>query len=379
MTASVHYIFPRSEGGCRCSWPYPPSPWGGCAFPPLHFGLLPAGWAVNQISEISWGEPSIFGAGFPSQIPHLAYGTTQHRQWHQCNWDQWITAKGLETSSRERGRTCLSTTFIPDENTSWNDFLCPRCFRSKQLSSADSTYYTCAQDMNSWFSAMQYYFLPVHTLLAIIGALKSKASVFFSVLILFVSKYIVELTEMLVWLFKKKEALFHLLKSSIEAFIHLLFIQCSFLASFLLPATQCNIIMKAFKVTTTILRTHHFRKYLTIFLHVGKKGTEVCLNYEGHTHTPGKRHVISENYLIEPQLETVTHSCNTQSAYDAVSCSPPPHRFPARLLKRGSYRILNTMAKDMYLDVSTDVLVHQGFLCILHRGTEICFFRSRFR
>lgn len=77
-------------------------------------------------------------------------------------------------------------------------FSAPGISGGKQLSSADSTYYTCAQDMNSWFLAMQYYFLPVHTLLAIIGALKSKASVVFSVLILFVSKYIVELTEMLV-------------------------------------------------------------------------------------------------------------------------------------------------------------------------------------
>lgn len=134
--------------------------------------------------------------------------------------------------------------------------------------------------------------------------------------------------------------MFHLLKSNAEAFIHLLFIQCSFLAAFLLPATQCNIIMKAFKVMTTILRTHHFGKKLTIFLCVGKKGTEVCLNYEGHTHPQGKCHMIFENYLIEPQLETVTHSCNTQSAYDDISCSPPLHSFSGRLLKQGLYRIV---------------------------------------
>lgn len=45
--------------------------------------------------------------------------------------------------------------------------------------------------------------------------------------------------------------------------------------------------MKAFKVMTTILRTHHSgkKKKLTIFLCVEKKGAEICLNYKGHTHT----------------------------------------------------------------------------------------------
>lgn len=43
--------------------------------------------------------------------------------------------------------------------------------------------------------------------------------------------------------------------------------------------------MKVFKVMTTILRTHHFGKKITIFLCVGKKGAEICLNDEGHTHT----------------------------------------------------------------------------------------------
>jgi len=42
--------------------------------------------------------------------------------------------------------------------------------------------------------------------------------------------------------------------------------------------------MKAFKVMTNVLRTHHFGIKITIFLCVGKKGTKVCLNYEGHTH-----------------------------------------------------------------------------------------------
>lgn len=48
---------------------------------------------------------------------------------------------------------------------------CPRCFRT-QTSNTDSVCYTCAQGMNTWFSAMQCYFLPVHTCLAIIDALK---------------------------------------------------------------------------------------------------------------------------------------------------------------------------------------------------------------
>lgn len=55
---------------------------------------------------------------------------------------------------------------------------------------------------------------------------------------------------------------------------------------------------------TTILRTSHLTlgKKITIFFCVGEKGTEVSLNYEDHTHTQGKSHMISENYLIEPQL-----------------------------------------------------------------------------
>lgn len=183
---SMHYVFPRSEAGCRISCPYPPSHWGGCAFPPLHLSLMLGVWAVNQISEIPWVKPSIFGGGFPSQIPHLAYGTTQHQQLHQCNWDEWITAKELETSSRERGRNCLSTTFIPDGKYIMERLPCPRHFRTHtQPSSADSVCYTCAQDMNSWFSAVQYYFLLVHNHLAIIGALKLKQVGFFQCLCFF--------------------------------------------------------------------------------------------------------------------------------------------------------------------------------------------------
>lgn len=141
---------------------------------------------------------------------------------------------------------------------------CPRerdVAGNKQPSSADLLCYTHTQDRNSCFSAMQCYFLPVHTHLTIIGALKGRAGGVFSKLVL----------TFLFWIYSRinwdvglicweKETLFHILKSSAEAFIHLLFIQCSFLASFLFPATQCSIIMKAFKVMTTILRTHHFGK-----------------------------------------------------------------------------------------------------------------------
>lgn len=183
----------------------------------------------------------------------------------------------------------------------------------------------------------------LYTHLNIRGALKGRAGGVFSMLLLiFCYESLVRINwdaGLICW---EKETLFHLLKSNPEAFIHLLFIQCSFLASFLFPATQCSIIMKAFKVMKTILRTYHFGKKLTIFLYVGKKGPEICLNYEGHTHTLGKCCMISENYLIEPQLERVTQSCSTQSAYDTISCSPLPHGFFARLLKQESYRILNT-------------------------------------
>lgn len=127
-------------------------------------------------------------------------------------------------------------------------------------------------------------FLYIH--LTIIGDLKVRAGGIFSMSVLtfsWISSRINWDAGLNCW---EKETLFHLLKSSTEAFIHLLFIQCSFLASFLFPATQCSIIMKAFKVMTTILRTHHSGKKLTIFLCVGKKRNRNLLEWwRLHTHT----------------------------------------------------------------------------------------------
>lgn len=188
------------------------------------------------------------------------------------------------------------------------------------------------------------------------------------------SKYTVELTETLVWLVEKKQLCSIFWKAALK--LSFICFSSTFLISLLLPATQRNMIIEVFKVMTTTLRTSHFGKKNKHFSVCRQKSNRSFLGlWRPHTHTQGKSHMISENYLIEPQLASHI-SVTLREPMMAFLVLQPPHSFSARLLKQGSYRILNTMAKDMYLDVSVDMLVHHSFLCVLHRGTKRCFFRN---
>lgn len=228
-------ISSKAEAGCRGPWSFYPSHWGVCALTSLLFSWQPSGWTVNQISETSWTKQIIWKWLSKSDS---SFGLWHNwKKLHQSSWNQWITAEGLDTSNRERETVfvqllslmemCHGMAAPPQEEG---------CGR-KQPSSVNWVCYTHTQDRSSCFPAIQCYFLPVHSFNHH-RCLKKLEQVGFSQclcwLLLWICSRINWDAGLIFW---EKETLFHLSKSSTEAFIHLLFIQCSFLASFLFPAT----------------------------------------------------------------------------------------------------------------------------------------------